>query len=151
FYIASEPVKELDILNEATQTNSKIPAGPFVLRTSINKKEGLMLSLSNNNNEKVVIGYDLQSKQFYINRDSSGATGFAKNFTGTHVAPSISDANVTTLIMYVDQSSIELFTDGGLTVMTSLMFSSKPYNKIQIQSYTAMKTLTITPLKSTWK
>ena len=34
--------------------------------------------------------------------------------------------------LLIDVSAVELFADDGLTVMTSVFFPNKPYNKINI-------------------
>ena len=36
--------------------------------------------------------------------------------------------------LVIDVSSVELFADDGLTVMTEIFFPYKPYNKLQLQS-----------------
>jgi len=34
----------------------------------------------------------------------------------------------------IDVSSVELFADDGLTVMTEIFFPNKPYNQLRLQS-----------------
>jgi fructan beta-fructosidase len=36
--------------------------------------------------------------------------------------------------LLIDVSSVELFADGGLTVMTEIFFPNKPYSKVSIRS-----------------
>jgi fructan beta-fructosidase len=38
------------------------------------------------------------------------------------------------MTLLIDQTSIELFADGGLSVMTEIFFPSTPYNKIIFRS-----------------
>jgi sucrose-6-phosphate hydrolase SacC (GH32 family) len=38
------------------------------------------------------------------------------------------------LTVYMDASSFELFADGGLTVMTALVFPTKPYDRVAMRS-----------------
>lgn len=54
--------------------------------------------------------------------------------------------------LIIDVSSVELFADDGLTVMTAIFFPNKPYNQIHIQSSdnALIKKLEYINLKSIW-
>jgi len=54
--------------------------------------------------------------------------------------------------LIIDNASIELFADNGLTVMTEIFFPTTPYNQITIQSKegTIIKKLEYVNLKSIW-
>jgi fructan beta-fructosidase len=54
--------------------------------------------------------------------------------------------------LVIDVSSVELFADDGLTVMTELFFPNKPYNQIHIQSADGIliKKLEYKKLKGIW-
>jgi fructan beta-fructosidase len=54
--------------------------------------------------------------------------------------------------LVVDASSIELFADNGLTVMTSIFFPGKAFNHLKIQNNkgATIKNLKLLPLKSIW-
>ena len=66
------------------------------------------------------------------------------------IAAIISKMNIS---LVIDVSSVELFADDGLTVMTSIFFPNKEYNKIHIQSpdNVLIKKLEYINLKSIWK
>ncbi|MEO6232323.1 MAG: GH32 C-terminal domain-containing protein, partial [Ferruginibacter sp.] len=57
------------------------------------------------------------------------------------------------MTLIIDVSSVELFADNGLTVMTEIFFPNKPYKKINIQSTEAavINRLAYTKLDSIWK
>jgi fructan beta-fructosidase len=92
------------------------------------------LILSNDINEKVIIGYDKKNNRYYIDRTQSGKTGFYKEFAAGHTAPRFVNTSSANLSLIIDVSSVELFADDGLTVMTEIFFPNKPYNQIHIQS-----------------
>ena len=69
-----------------------------------------------------------------MDRSKSGITNFHPNFAAKHVAPRFTNAPKMNLDIIIDKASIELFADNGLTVMTDLYFSTKPYTKIEVRS-----------------
>jgi fructan beta-fructosidase len=165
--IISQPVKEIDNLNENTISLNNINiqkgfdlfsrtgkvAGQYILKLNANEIKSYSIVLSNNKNERVIIGYDKTVRQYYIDRSQSGNVDFNKDFGRKYTAPRLSDNKATQLTLVVDASSVELFADGGSTVMTGVFFPGKSFNKIYIQSGDGfvIKKLTYSPLKSIWQ
>lgn len=85
--------------------------------------------LLNDKGEKVSMYYDLNRKQFVIDRSESGTVDFSKDFPAVTVAPANVDKELT-LRLFVDRSSIEAFGEDGKFVMTNLVFPSQPYVKM---------------------
>ena len=148
-YVTSEPVEELKLIapKSIVKTNvtvskstdiSKLIEQPVSLPCRINlsiaQSDNFSILLSNNLKEKLVVGYDKESNQFYIDRTMAGKSDFNKEFPEKHSAPRISENKEMTLSLIIDKSSLELFADGGLSVMTSIFFPEKPYNKIEIST-----------------
>ena len=79
--------------------------------------------------EKVSMYYDLNRKQFVMDRSESGKVDFSKDFPAVTVAPVNVDKELT-LRLFVDRSSIEAFGEDGKFVMTNLVFPSQPYVKM---------------------
>ena len=90
------------------------------------------ITLSNKQGQKVVIGYDKDSNQYYLDRRASGKTAFEKGFAARHTAPRLSSAQNLDLTLVLDVASIELFADKGLTVMTQIFFPDTPYSQIAL-------------------
>jgi fructan beta-fructosidase len=68
------------------------------------------------------------------------------------VAPRLAAGDKTDLTLLLDNASVELFADNGVTVMTDIFFPNEPYTKIQIQSDGLLvKELKYVPLKTIWK
>lgn len=85
--------------------------------------------LLNDKGEKVSMYYDLNRKQFVMDRSESGKVDFSKDFPAITVAPANVDKELT-LRLFVDRSSIEAFGEDGKFVMTNLVFPSQPYVKM---------------------
>ena len=90
--------------------------------------------ISNSSGEELIIGFDKKQNQYFIDRTKSGKTDFQKEFAARHVAPRIAGNNKMNISLLIDVSSVELFADDGLEVMTEIFFPNKPYNQIHIQS-----------------
>ncbi len=166
YVVASLPVPELNVLNEQTTALSNIDvknydltaktgkfSGPARLSLSSYKIKNFSITLSNNLDEKVVIGYDKTTNQYYINRAHSGKVDFQKEFAKKHVAPRLSEKVAMNLTLIIDNASVELFADDGLTVMTEIYFPNAIFSNISIQSVDnfKIKALRFNKMKSIWR
>ena len=89
---------------------------------------------SNAFNEKLIIGYDAAKKQFFIDRRNAGVSNFHQGFAALPTAPRfVADAEMD-LSLLIDKTSVELFADGGRTVMTALFFPTHPFTNCSLQS-----------------
>jgi fructan beta-fructosidase len=146
--IASMPVAELKkgYSKKSALTNVKCgntPDGkllfeavrlPGVISLKLEEAKDFSLVLSNSDNEELLIGFNKVENRYYINRSKSGKVNFHKEFAGVHTAPRLTAANDLDMTLLIDASSVELFADGGLTSMTEIYFSNKPYTKVHIRS-----------------
>jgi fructan beta-fructosidase len=165
--IASQPVKELSkiqtkpvIVQNFRVSNDidlakKTGGVKFPCRLNINLEEVKDISfiIANDDGEELVIGYDKDKNQYFIDRSRAGQADFHKEFAARHVAPRFTGKSKMNISLLIDVSSVELFADDGLTVMTSVFFPSKPYNKIIVRSADAanIKKLEYISFKSIWK
>jgi fructan beta-fructosidase len=161
-FLTSNPVKELagieraplDI-NKSLSTGKRIKGIPdhFVLKFNVNKINDYSVILSNDVGEKLIIGYDNAKKQYFIDRAKSGKIDFNPEFVKTAFAPRLTNIQSSDIELVSDVSSVELFADNGLTVMTSIFFPARSYNHLQIQNSKGViiKNLKLLPLKSIWK
>lgn len=105
--------------------------------------------LLNDKGEKVSMYYDLNRKQFVMDRSESGTVDFSKDFPAVTVDPANVDKELT-LRLFVDRSSIEAFGEDGKFVMTNLVFPSQPYVKMCFEADKngyALKTLNVYKLQ----
>ncbi len=165
--IASEPVKELAKIVSNIISNKNISVDksfdlaqnikeikfPCRLDLDIDMLKNFSIVLSNDIGEVTKIGYDKSINQFYIDRTKSGKTDFQNEFAAKHFAPRFINNPSTKISLLIDVSSVELFADDGLTVMTELFFPNKDYNHIKIQSAEnfSIKKLAYSSLKSIWQ
>ena len=107
---------------------------PAKLHLTSEKIESFSITLSNTMGEKVTIGYNKDSAHYYIDRTRSGRTDFEKGFAGRHTAPRLTTREAVDLTLIIDNASVELFADSGLSVMTEIFFPNVPFTNIVIQS-----------------
>jgi fructan beta-fructosidase len=161
YRIASVPVNELNnyangVFNKQyPKPNASVQLGdnqgkvsfPFKVTLEIPEAKEFSFVISNEADEKVVIGFDQQSNQFYIDRTNAGKKYFHQEFAARHVAPRLTKEKKLDLTLVVDVASIELFADQGLTTMTSIVFPSQPFDKASFISAATIKQLKYIPLR----
>ncbi len=146
FLLVSRPVKELEahftkMLSKKNMVAEKeftlMGAGkilPNRIDLDIVKATDFDIVFSNAFNEKLIIGYDAAKKQFFIDRRNAGVSNFHQGFAALPTAPRfVADAEMD-LSVLIDKTSVELFADGGRTVMTALFFPTHPFTNCSLQS-----------------
>lgn len=122
-------------LTAADFSNNKVlemPTNSYGLNLAIDLKnlDSFKISLLKNENEECLLSYHKESEQLTFDRTKSGKVDFQADF------PSIEQMTVTpnngklTLSIFVDNSVIEIYGDGGKKVMTELVFPTKSSGKI---------------------
>lgn len=146
--LASNPVRELNSLVRSSKALNNIHIGKgsrffwkmgelpkqYELDLSSKQIKSYTISLSNDEGDELLIGYDNQAQHYFIDRTKSGIANFSKEFAGRFTAPRFSLSEKTNLRLVVDAASVELFADEGLTAMTCIYFPRKPYNHFNITS-----------------
>ena len=108
---------------------------PFAINMSEQPISSFTIILSNKLGEHIDFGYDSVNNEYFIDRTAAGIHSFNNEFATKHVAPRISQSKFQNRFkVIVDKTSIELFGDFGLTVMTDIFFPTTPYDKISVQS-----------------
>jgi len=165
-FVVSAPVKELSVIAGKPVVIENMPVAkkidlskkikdiqlPCRITLHIDKVSDFSVTLSNALQEEIKIGYDKGNNQYYIDRTKSGKTDFHSGFAAVHTAPRFTSSAKADIMLVVDLSSVELFADGGLTVMTALFFPNKPYDTFSIRSADNLliNKLEYTGLKSIW-
>jgi fructan beta-fructosidase len=127
--------------------------GPALLKIGSDKIDDFSLTLSNSLGQKLLIGFDKTANQFFIDRRSSGKINFEKSFAAKHTAPRLTSQSKFDLLLLIDDASVELFADNGLTVMTEIFFPDEKFSDIVIESNKEfqIKDLQLTTLRSIYK
>ncbi len=89
----------------------------------------------NSVSEEVCFGYN--ATRWYLDRSKSGSVGFHDQFQSLSLSTAPREVNdeQVTIRMFLDTSSIEVFADDGLTVMTELFFPTEPMDQVYINHW----------------
>ena len=165
YLVLSKPVPELNSIAAQLVVIENIDAGNYDLTAKTGKLKGpaqlhiasdkianFSITLFNNSWEKVVTGYDKDSNNYFIDRTLSGKIAFEKGFAAKHTVPRLSSKDNMDLTLIIDNASVELFADYGLSVMTEIFFPSTPYSNITMQSpdHFKIKALQYNTMKRIW-
>lgn len=131
--LTSQPLTDSLSINEAFTTQAIVFDLSLDLEGAHDNSD-FHLELSNNLEQKVLVGYDSQRQQYYIDRSNAGNHEFSADFGGIQWGPRmVSDSNFS-LRFIVDVASVELFADGGKTSMTSIFFPDEHFSNIKFFS-----------------
>jgi sucrose-6-phosphate hydrolase SacC (GH32 family) len=72
--------------------------------------------------EYTLVGFDTAARQIFVDRTKSGDTRFNERFPSRTVAPLENGTRPLNLRVFVDRSSVEVFSDNGEVVLTNLVF-----------------------------
>jgi fructan beta-fructosidase len=100
-----------------------------------------------------VIGYDAKSQQLFVDRTHSGNVAFNPAFPSIERASVMAKNGKISLHIYVDWSSVEVFTDDGTLAMTEQIFPDPSNTGVQLFSTggdAVVDSLKITPIASVW-
>ena len=147
-YLSSTPVKELDKITKSAYKKSNVSLakevdlskyianakGQFKVDLSFDEAESFSITLSNKLGQQLIVGYDKEAKQYYIDRTQAGQSKFEAGFAKKHLAPRISQDKQIKLSLIADVASVELFADNGLTVMTDVFFPEETISNLKVAS-----------------
>jgi len=88
------------------------------------------VTLSNEEGEEFKIVYDQKAMKLSVDRSNSGITEFSQDFAVPAVAPVHN--KITSLRIFIDNSSVEVFANNGEVCLTSLVFPKSKYNNLKI-------------------
>jgi len=100
--------------------------------------------------EATLIGYDSVHGVLFVDRSQSGKTDFHPAFAARHETALPADNGRVRLHVFVDRSSVEVFADGGETVITELIFpdpSSLGLEAFAEGGEAVLRSLTVYPLQ----
>lgn len=151
--LCSTVVSEIDKIADAWQTAGQNldVKDAYQLRITLDLDKNSTITLSNSSDEKFAVDINATARTLTAHRTS--ATG-QTSFNGTFSIPSMQAPLNTvgdhvTLDFFVDQSSVEIFTQNGSMSMTNLIFPKSIYNSLNVTG--ATYEAKIRGLKSIWK
>lgn len=160
-YVGSRPVAEMTALRGDAVVSKKAtlgelsvkkmfktPSGAYEIDLAMAPQDGatVKLMLSNQKGEYVTVVYDGNIGTLSFDRRQGGDNKFSELFPAVTTAPV--HGKLTSLRVFVDKSSVEVFGNDGRAVMTNLVFPSEPYNSLTLGSdkKTAVSSLKVYPL-----
>jgi fructan beta-fructosidase len=110
----------------------------YQLRITLQLDKNASIVLSNSSDEKYVLDLSASARTLTAHRTStSGMTSFNGTFSVPSMqAPLCVTGSTVTLDIFVDQSSVEVFTQTGSMSMTNLVFPKSLYNRLSITGTT---------------
>jgi fructan beta-fructosidase len=125
--------------------------GPSRMDFTCSAGNSFSLTFSNDQGQALVFGFDKGKNAFYIDRRKAGRSDFYPSFAAVHYAPRIADSKESAISLILDNTSLEIFADQGLTTMTDIFFPDQPLNDCHIETDSGKAgNLTVTKLKSIW-
>lgn len=166
-YLSSSPVAELAALRDKPSVSVRNkPAGgngrnfplpdsnggacEILLDIDSRKAGSVDITISNNDGESAILGYNTKAHTLSFDRLRSGITDFSQDFPTVTTAPTFETDGKLSLRIFIDRSSIEVFGNGGKTVMTNLVFPTVPYSSVSVSAKggnTRIENLKIYPIK----
>jgi len=132
YVLASAVVSEIETIAGSWQPLSgTVAASAYELRTTVNLSENSTLRLSNGAGEYLEITVNAASRSAVIHRTAStGASAFSWQFSiPSVVMPIGGTSDEVELHLFVDQSSVELFTADGTSAATVVVYPSGIYDR----------------------
>lgn len=130
------------------QATFKTPTMEIEINLEMKNNPKFSICAFNDVNEEVCFGFD--STHWFLDRSKSGDLKLNDEYERTLSARAAREINdeSTSIRIFLDVSSIEVFTDGGLTAMTALYFPSKPFDKIYISHWSNAVSLSAVTVKN---
>ncbi len=126
-----------DDANSKTDTidvihNSKLNDIYIEITSKNSKSESFSVIARNRVGEQIEIGYNSESKTYYIDRTKSGKINFNNAFSSIALAPRTSTNAKIKMHIILDVASVEVFCDDGETVLTDIFFPSEDYTDVSL-------------------
>ncbi len=151
--LACPVVSEIDRIASEWQTAGETldVKDAYQLRLTLTLDQNSTVTLSNDQGEKFVFDINASARTLTAHRTAaSGKTSFNGTFSIPSMqAPLNTIGDNMTLMVYVDQSSIELLNQEGTLSMTNLVFPQTIYNHLDVNNSNCKKE--VRTLKRIWK
>lgn len=112
----------------------------YQVNITIDSSKDCEVVLSNSVGQEYAVKYQAATREVIVNRGAkTGQTDFHPNFAIPDMRSSVySDKEQITLCLYVDQSNVELTTDDGSVIMSTLVFPEFIYDQLKVSHQTAV-------------
>jgi len=102
----------------------KVPKNTYELMVEIENisAEEFGIKIGVGNNQQTVVGYKVKDEEIYVDRQKSGLVDFSGLFPQLNQGSLKNRNNTLTLHLFVDNSSIEVFANGGEACISSKIY-----------------------------
>jgi fructan beta-fructosidase len=153
YYTTMAPVslKPITVSPKMSADNKINLQVPYRVDFTISNLHSFTIIYSNKPGQELRVGFDEEKNSFFIDRTKAGQSDFNPHFAVIHYAPRIAKSKGSTLTIILDNSSLELFADEGLTTMTDIFFPDQPLNQWRTEaSAKIFDHIQISQLMSIW-
>ena len=163
YRIVTRPVREMELNRgkyskmETTRPKGKmgmassVKFSPTQMEILIEFEGDMAVELSNGKGEIYRIGFNASSNEFYSDRTSAGKADFSNEFAQRiHSAPRSSKNSTVNMQIFFDVASVELFADGGETVITDIFFPSEDFDNAELVFDGKLIRADLYEMKSIW-
>lgn len=166
YLLANYPLEQMDKLaSEVLDKGISVPADTSLTLNvdGLNQSQlsfttaskDFKLIFSNDLNEILELTMDSKNSAFMLDRMNSGKTSFQPEFGNKkhYMNTQALGEEAYEVKILLDWSSIEVFIDNGLYVMTQQIFPTEPYNKLTIENLddqSVIENAQINKMQSTW-
>lgn len=166
--LAQQPVKEMEALRgkpaEIPAQELKKGSNPFssLLGTSyeldaafnVDDSAEFGIKVRKGAGQETVISYNAASSTLTVDRTKSGDSSFEPGFAEKVEAPLKPENGTVKLRLYVDESTLEVFSGDGTTVISSIIFPSATSSGLELylsKGSVKLESAALYPMKSIWR
>jgi fructan beta-fructosidase len=153
YYVTMMPVSLKSVaLSPKISASGKISLRvPYRIDFTIPDLHSFTIIFSNRSGQQLRVGFEEEKNAFFIHRINAGQSDFDPNFAAVHYAPRLAKSKESSLTIILDNSSIELFADQGLTTMTEIFFPAQPLNEWRTEANAKIfEQILVSQLRSIW-
>ena len=151
--LASTVVDEIDKIAGPWKKieNQFEPGDAYQLKLKVNLNKDSKILLKNDEGERFIFEINCETRKLIAYRNAAtGKTSFNAKFPVPQLeAPLNVSGDTVTFNIFVDQSSIEIFTENGSMSMTNLIFPASIYNSLSV--YGVSYKVEMRNLNSIWR
>ncbi len=141
-------LENFEVAPEKTQTFTLDGLQQSRIKLSTMAKDFRMI-FSNEAGDELILEMDAKLQTLIVDRSNSGMVDFQKEFGNKkNVAPiAVLGDSPLDMEIYLDQSSVEVFLNGGLVAMTDQIFPTEPYTILQLENRNANEKVAVVAIE----
>jgi sucrose-6-phosphate hydrolase SacC (GH32 family) len=154
--LVQAPIAELKTLRATSGPSTITAAGPVPgsadIEMDLTRGEwrDAGIRLSNAAGEAVVVGVSANPLELFVDRRTSRATPFHREYPGRHAGPVRWRGDTIALRVLFDRSVIEVFANDGESVITERVYPTQPLDRIELLPGGGATSARVWEMRSVW-